>query len=140
MMTVNTQYLKFPTKGNTDIVDITDRVSDALLRSELTDGIVTVFAPGATGAVTTIEYESGLIADFKGMLERIAPQDIEYMHNLRWGDGNGHSHVRASLLGPGLTVPFIDGRLQLGTWQQIVFIDLDNRQRDRKLIVQIVGE
>ncbi|MCD6146027.1 MAG: YjbQ family protein [Methanosarcinales archaeon] len=139
-MTVNTQYLKFPTKGNTDIVDITDRVSDALLRSELTDGIVTVFAPGATGAVTTIEYESGLIADFKGMLERIAPQDIEYMHNLRWGDGNGHSHVRASLLGPGLTVPFIDGRLQLGTWQQIVFIDLDNRQRDRKLIVQIVGE
>ncbi len=140
MMTVSTQYLKFPTKGNTDIVDITDRVSDALLRSELTDGIVTVFAPGATGAVTTIEYESGLIADFKGMLERIAPQDIEYMHNLRWGDGNGHSHVRASLLGPGLTVPFIDGRLQLGTWQQIVFIDLDNRQRDRKLIVQIVGE
>jgi len=140
MMTVSTQYLKFPTKGNTDIVDITDRVSDAILRSELTDGIVTVFAPGATGAVTTIEYESGLIADFKGMLERIAPQDIEYMHNLRWGDGNGHSHVRASLLGPGLTVPFIDGRLQLGTWQQIVFIDLDNRQRDRKLIVQIVGE
>ena len=140
MMTVSTQYLKFPTKGNTDIVDITDRVSDALLRSGLTDGIVTVFAPGATGAVTTIEYESGLIADFKGMLERIAPQDIEYMHNLRWGDGNGHSHVRASLLGPGLTVPFIDGRLQLGTWQQIVFIDLDNRQRDRKLIVQIVGE
>ncbi len=140
MMTVSTQYLKFPTKGNTDIVDITDRVSDALLRSELTDGIITVFAPGATGAVTTIEYESGLIADFKGMLERIAPQDIEYMHNLRWGDGNGHSHVRASLLGPGLTVPFIDGRLQLGTWQQIVFIDLDNRQRDRKLIVQIVGE
>ncbi|RJS72672.1 YjbQ family protein [ANME-2 cluster archaeon] len=139
-MTVSTQYLKFPTKGNTDIVDITDRVSDAILRSELTDGIVTVFAPGATGAVTTIEYESGLIADFKGMLERIAPQDIEYMHNLRWGDGNGHSHVRASLLGPGLTVPFIDGRLQLGTWQQIVFIDLDNRQRDRKLIVQIVGE
>lgn len=139
IMTVSTQYLKFPTKGNTDIVDITDRVSDALLRSELADGIVTVFAPGATGAVTTIEYESGLIADFKGMLERIAPQDIEYMHNLRWGDGNGHSHVRASLLGPGLTVPFIDGRLQLGTWQQIVFIDLDNRQRDRKLIVQIVG-
>ena len=140
MMTVSTQYLKFPTKGNTDIVDITDRVSDALLRSGFTDGIVTVFAPGATGAVTTIEYESGLIADFKGMLERIAPQDIEYMHNLRWGDGNGHSHVRASLLGPGLTIPFIDGRLQLGTWQQIVFIDLDNRQRDRKLIVQIVGE
>ncbi|MEA1944932.1 MAG: secondary thiamine-phosphate synthase enzyme YjbQ [Euryarchaeota archaeon] len=139
-MTVSTQYLKFPTKGNADIVDITDGVSDALLRSELTDGIVTIFAPGATGAVTTIEYESGLISDFKGMLERIAPQDISYMHNLRWGDGNGHSHVRASLLGPSLSVPFIDGRMQLGTWQQIVFIDLDNRQRDRKLIVQIVGE
>ena len=139
-MAVSTKYLKFSTKGNSDIIEITGDVSDTLSKSGLTDGIVTVFAPGATGAVTTIEYEAGLVSDFKSMLERIAPQDIEYAHNLRWGDGNGHSHVRASLLGPSLAVPFVGGRMQLGTWQQIIFIDLDNRPRDRKLIVQIVGE
>lgn len=139
-MAVSTQHLKFSTKGNSDIIEITGDVSNALLKSGLTDGIVTVFAPGATGAVTTIEYEAGLVSDFKSMLERIAPQNIEYAHNLRWGDGNGHSHVRASLLGPSLSVPFVGGRMQLGTWQQIIFIDLDNRPRDRKLIAQIVGE
>jgi len=134
-----TGYIEFATKGDADIIDITGEVSDAVSESGVTDGIVVVFAPGATGAVTTIEYESGLISDFKSMLERIAPQNITYAHNLRWGDGNGHSHVRASLLGPSLSVPLIDGRMQLGTWQQIIFIDLDNRPRDRKLIVQIVG-
>ncbi len=139
-MVVGTQYLNFPTKGNADIVDITKEVSDALSKSKLTHGIVAVFVPGATGAVTTIEYESGLVSDFKAMLERIAPQGIEYMHNLKWGDGNGHSHVRASLLGPSLSVPFVGGSMMLGTWQQIIFIDLDNRPRNRKLIVQIVGE
>lgn len=140
MMAVSTQYLNFPTKGNADIVDITKGVSDALARSKLNDGTVTIFVSGATGAVTTIEYESGLISDFKDMLERITPEDIDYMHNLRWGDGNGHSHVRASLLGPSLSVPFVDGGMLLGTWQQIVFIDLDNRPRNRTLIVQVVGE
>jgi len=135
-----TGYIEFATKGDADIIDITGEVSDAVSESGVTDGIVVVFAPGATGAVTTIEYESGLISDFKSMLERIAPQNITYAHNLRWGDGNGHSHVRASLLGPSLSVPLIDGRMQLGTWQQIIFIDLDNRPRDRKLIVQIVGD
>ncbi len=139
-MCVSTRYLKFPTKGDGDIIDITKEVAGALLESKLTDGVVTVFVPGATGAVTTIEYESGLVSDFKAMLERIAPQGIEYMHNLKWGDGNGHSHVRASLLGPSLSVPFADGTMMLGTWQQIIFIDLDNRPRDRELIVQIVGE
>ena len=134
-----TGYIEFATKGDADIIDITGEVSDAVSESGVTDGIVVVFAPGATGAVTTIEYESGLISDFRGMLERIAPQNITYAHNLRWGDGNGHSHVRASLLGPSLSVPLIGGRMQLGTWQQIIFIDLDNRPRDRKLIVQIVG-
>ncbi|MCK4812212.1 MAG: YjbQ family protein, partial [Methanosarcinales archaeon] len=97
---VSTQYLNFPTNGDADIIDITKEVSGALLKSKLTDGVVTVFVPGATGAVTTIEYESGLVSDFKAMLERIVPQGIEYMHNLKWGDGNGHSHIRASLLGP----------------------------------------
>jgi len=137
---VSTRYLNFPTKGDVDIIDITKEVSGALLKSKLTDGVVTVFVPGATGAVTTIEYESGLVSDFKAMLERIAPQGIEYMHNLKWGDGNGHSHVRASLLGPSLSVPFAGGTMMLGTWQQIIFIDLDNRPRNRELIVQIVGE
>ncbi len=139
-MGVSTRYLNFPTKGDVDIIDITKEVSSALLKSKLTDGVVTVFVPGATGAVTTIEYESGLVSDFKAMLERIAPQGIEYMHNLKWGDGNGHSHIRASLLGPSLSVPFAGGTMMLGTWQQIIFIDLDNRPRDRELIVQIVGE
>ena len=139
-MSVSTRYLNFPTKGDVDVIDITKEVSGALLKSKLTDGVVTVFVPGATGAVTTIEYESGLVSDFKDMLERIAPQGIEYMHNLKWGDGNGHSHVRASLLGPSLSVPFAGGIMMLGTWQQIIFIDLDNRPRNRELIVQIVGE
>lgn len=139
-MSVSTRYLNFPTKGDVDVIDITKEVSGALLKSKLTDGVVTVFVPGATGAVTTIEYESGLVSDFKDMLERIAPQGIEYMHNLKWGDGNGHSHVRASLLGPSLSVPFAGGTMMLGTWQQIIFIDLDNRPRNRELIVQIVGE
>lgn len=139
-MAVSTHYLSFSTGGNADIIDITDDVSDALLKSGLSGGTATIFAPGATGAVTTIEYESGLISDLKDVLERIAPHNIEYAHNLKWGDGNGHSHVRAALLGPSLSVPFSGGRMQLGTWQQIIFIDLDNRPRDRKLIVQIVGE
>ena len=139
-MSVSTQHLNFPTKGDGDIIDITKEVSGAITKSKLADGVVTVFVPGATGAVTTIEYESGLVSDFKAMLERIAPKGIEYMHNLKWGDGNGHSHVRASLLGPSLSVPFAGGTMMLGTWQQIIFIDLDNRPRDRELIVQIVGE
>ncbi|MEA1893619.1 MAG: secondary thiamine-phosphate synthase enzyme YjbQ [Euryarchaeota archaeon] len=137
---VSTHYLSFSTGGNADIIDITDDVSDAISNSGLSDGTATIFAPGATGAVTTIECESGLISDLKDMLERIAPQNIEYAHNLKWGDGNGHSHVRAALLGPSLSVPFSGGRMQLGTWQQIIFIDLDNRPRDRKLVVQIVGD
>ncbi|RZN35271.1 MAG: YjbQ family protein [Methanosarcinales archaeon] len=139
-MSVSTRHLNFPTKGNGDIIDITEDVAGGLLKSKITDGVVTVFVPGATGAVTTIEYESGLVSDFNAMLERIAPQGIEYMHNLKWGDGNGHSHVRASLLGPSLSIPFAGGTMMLGTWQQIIFIDLDNRPRDRELIVQIMGE
>ncbi|MEA1908465.1 MAG: secondary thiamine-phosphate synthase enzyme YjbQ [Euryarchaeota archaeon] len=139
-MSVITRHLNFQTKGDGDIIDITKEVSGALLKSKLADGVVTVFVPGATGAVTTIEYESGLVSDFKDMLERIAPRGIEYMHNLKWGDGNGHSHVRASLLSPSLSIPFASGTMMLGAWQQIIFIDLDNRPRDRELIVQIVGE
>lgn len=139
-MTVVTKYLNFDTKGNADIIDITDDVTIAVNESKIEDGIVTVFAPGSTMAVTTLEYEPGLIFDLTQALERIAPQDITYQHNERWHDGNGHSHVRASLLGQSESFPIIDGNVALGTWQQIICIDLDNKPRSRKLIVQIVGE
>lgn len=139
-MTVVTKYLNFDTNGNSDIIDITDDVTIAVKDTKVEDGIVTVFAPGSTMAVTTIEYEPGLISDLTNALERIAPQDIVYQHNERWHDGNGHSHVRASLLGQSETFPLINGSIALGTWQQIICIDLDNKPRSRKLIVQIVGE
>ncbi|MDF1533114.1 MAG: secondary thiamine-phosphate synthase enzyme YjbQ [Methanosarcinaceae archaeon] len=139
-MVVATKYLNFDTKGDTDIVDITDDVAMAVKDSGIDNGVVTVFAPGSTMAVTTLEYEPGLIFDLKQALERIAPQGIVYQHNERWHDGNGHSHVRASLLGQSETFPIIDGNIALGTWQQIICIDLDNRPRSRKLIVQVVGE
>ena len=139
-MVVVTKYLNFDTKGNADIVDITDDVTVAVNGSGIEDGIVTVFAPGSTMAVTTLEYEPGLVFDLTQALERIAPQDMTYQHNERWHDGNGHSHVRASLLGQSESFPIINGEIALGTWQQIICIDLDNKPRSRKLIVQIIGE
>ncbi|WP_394356914.1 secondary thiamine-phosphate synthase enzyme YjbQ [Candidatus Methanocrinis natronophilus] len=122
------------------MTDLTGKVAAAVERSGLSAGAVVVFASGATGAVTTIEYEPGLVEDMKAALERMAPRDIEYAHNRRWGDGNGHSHIRASIIGPSLTVPFSDGKLMLGTWQQIVFIDLDTSPRHRRVVFQIIGE
>jgi secondary thiamine-phosphate synthase enzyme len=132
--------LNFKTRGETDIIDITSDISNEIKSSGVEDGIVTVFVPGSTGAVTTIEYEPGLLKDLSAMLERIAPKEIEYEHEKRWHDGNGHSHVRASLLGPSITVPFEDGRPILGTWQQIVFVELDNRSRSREVTLQIMGD
>jgi secondary thiamine-phosphate synthase enzyme len=137
---INTKFIEFKTRGNGDMIDITSDVSQAVANSGLMEGAAVIFVPGATGALTTIEYEPGLVRDMHDALERLAPQNLEYAHNLRWGDGNGHSHIRASLIGPSLTVPFTDGRLMLGTWQQIIFLDLDNRARQRKIIVQIMGE
>ena len=139
-MSVITKDLKFNTKGNTDIIDITERVAHCLDTTSLSRGIVTVFVPGATGGITTIEYEPGLIKDLKETFERLISEKIEYAHNLRYRDYNGHSHIRASLIGPSLSIPFTEGTLQLGTWQKIVFIDFDNRPRNRDLVVQIVGE
>ena len=139
-MAVITEKLSMETRGDTDIIEITGEVADAVIRSGLGSGTVTVFIPGATGGVTTVEYEPGLEADLKRMFEELAPEDRPYSHNERWGDGNGHSHVRASLLGPSLSVPFFEGRLLLGTWQQIIVIDFDNRPRKREVIVQVVGE
>ena len=137
---IETRYIQFETQGNSDIVDITADVSHAVAEFGVRSGVAVVFVPGATGAITTIEYEPGLVSDMADALERLAPQSLEYAHNLRWGDRNGHSHIRASLIGPSLTVPFAEGRLILGTWQQIVFLDMDNRPRGRKVVVQIMGE
>ncbi len=137
-MAVVTKTIRLRTKGEQHMINITDDVSRAVRESSLSDGIATVFVPGSTAAVTTIEYEPGLLKDFPDMLERVAPKDIEYQHEQMWHDGNGHSHVRASLIGPSLTVPFANKELVLGTWQQIVLVELDVRGRD--LVVQMVGE
>ena len=137
---VITKSIKIKSKGETDIIDITGSVSGYVENSKIKNGIVIVFVPGSTAGLTTIEYEPGLIKDIQESLEIIAPRRGEYHHNLRWHDGNGFSHVRAAMLGPSLTVPFSNKRLQLGTWQQIVFIDFDNRSRSRELVVQVIGE
>lgn len=122
------------------MVDVTDRVQGTLDSAKMAEGVVFLFVPGSTGALTTIEYEPGLISDFPAALERLAPKDAPYEHEKRWHDGNGHSHVRASLLGPDLAVPFQKRKLLLGTWQQIVFVELDVRPRNRTIIVQLIGE
>jgi secondary thiamine-phosphate synthase enzyme len=136
-MTVITKTTRIKTRGENDMIDITGETSKTVEESKLKDGIVTVFVSGSTAAITTIEYEPGLTQDFPRMLSRIAPKDIEYEHDNTWRDGNGHSHVRASLIGPSLTIPFKDGDLILGTWQQIILLETDTRQRERKIILQI---
>lgn len=137
---VITNELRLNTKGNCDIHDITPQVAELAGAAGLNDGIVIVFSPSSTSGLTTIEYESGALTDLERLLDEIAPQEREYRHNLRWGDGNGHSHVRAALIGPSITVPLVGGRLTLGTWQQLIFVDFDNRSRSRRLVVQIVGD
>jgi secondary thiamine-phosphate synthase enzyme len=128
------------TTQETDILDITRQAEEKVLQSGIEDGSMLVFIGGSTAAVTTIEYESGVVNDLRNAIDRIAPRDIAYEHDQRWGDGNGYSHVRASLLGPSLTVPICQKRLLLGTWQQIVVADFDNRPRRRKVVIQIMGE
>jgi secondary thiamine-phosphate synthase enzyme len=139
-MTIFSDTISLSTKGFSDIIDITDRVDSVTGRSKIADGLVTVFCPGSTGSITTIEYESGVLRDLQKTIEKMVPSDIPYEHDKRWGDGNGFSHVRAALMKPGLSVPLVNGRLSLGTWQQIVFIDFDNRKRERKILVHIIGE
>jgi secondary thiamine-phosphate synthase enzyme len=139
-MTVNTISIQLSTRGNADILDITDQVQGALAQSGLLNGILTVFTASSTSGLTTIEYEAGALSDLRRLFDEIVPVDKHYTHNARWGDGNGHSHVRAALLGPSLTVPFVRAHLTLGTWQQIIFVDFDNRSRRRELLVQIIGE
>ncbi len=137
---VVTRYVSVDTRGHGDVIDITEQVSKAVAESGIANGIATIFTPSATSGLTTIEYESGCITDLQALFERIAPESIDYRHNLRWGDGNGHSHVRAALLKASFTVPVVNGRLTLGTWQHLVLVDFDVRPRHRELVVQCLGE
>lgn len=139
-MAVITKSIRFETMGETDLIDITADVAEALHGTEVSSGTVTVFVPGSTAGITTIEYEGGAIRDYQEAVDRIAPRGIHYHHDARWGDGNGYSHVRAALQGASLTVPFAAGKLLLGTWQQIIVVDFDNRPRAREIILQIIGE
>jgi secondary thiamine-phosphate synthase enzyme len=139
-MPVKSLSIHLSTQGNADIHDITDQVTGAVSQSSLQNGLVTVFCPSSTSALTTIECESGCLSDLRRLFDEIIDPKQSYAHNARWGDGNGHSHVRASLLGPSLTIPFVDGRLTLGTWQQIIYVDFDIHPRNRELVVQIIGE
>ena len=140
MMGTYHSTLTFQTSGNCDMVDITSEVEGVVQASGFKNGICTVFCVGSTGSIVTIEYEEGLLKDFPEAMERLAPIEAVYEHHLRWQDGNGHSHIRASIVGPSLTAPFVNNQLTLGTWQQIAFVDFDNRSRSRRVEVMLVGE
>ena len=138
-MRLHRETLERPTTADTDVLDLTGDVEAVVAASEVEQGWVMVFAPGSTAGVTTIEYESGCLEDLGRAVERLAPRDGDYVHNLRWGDGNGYSHVRAALMGPSLVLPIHDGRVEHGTWQQIVLCDFDNRPRRRRILVEVMG-
>jgi len=139
-MEISNHEIIFQSRGNCDLIDLTDRVDAVLRETGVKTGHVLLFVPGATGGLTTIEFENGLVKDFRELMQRLIPEGPGYHHDLRWGDGNGHSHLRASLVGPSLTIPVGEGRLRLGTWQQVVFIDFDNRPRRRSVTVQVCGK
>ena len=137
---VRSTSITLSTRGNADIHDITEQISNAVAESGMKDGTATVFCPSSTSAVTTIEYEDGALSDLKRLFDEIVPAGRDYAHDARWHDGNGHSHVRAALLGPSISIPFVNGRLTLGTWQQVIYVDFDNRPRRRELVIQLIGE
>lgn len=137
--TVFNRELEFPMREELDIVNITAEVSEVVRESAMKHGTATVFVPGATGVITCLEFEPGVVADFKAAMERMAPREIAYEHDRYQADGNGHAHVRAGILGPSLTIPFIDGELTLGVWQQVVLVNCDNRRRNRRVVVQLIG-
>jgi secondary thiamine-phosphate synthase enzyme len=139
-MKVQTYPIRLSTNGQTEVRDITGAVQEVIARSALASGTVTVFCPSSTSGLTTIEYEPGCVADLRRMFEEMIPSGREYAHNATWDDRNGHSHLCAALLGPSLTVPFAAGRMTLGTWQQIIYVDFDIRPRQRELVVQVMGE
>jgi len=139
MFSLETFELEIKTTAGTDILDLTTPVQDKVQQTGVTAGLLTLFISGSTAALTTIEYESGAVHDLKAALERLFPQELNYAHDRRWGDGNGYAHVRAAFLKPSLTIPIDQGRLQLGTWQQIVLLDFDNRPRQRRIRGQVLG-
>jgi secondary thiamine-phosphate synthase enzyme len=139
-MAVVSASISLGMQGNTDIREITDQVAQSVSASGLKQGIVTVFCPSSTSGITTIEYEPGCLADMRRMFDELIPSDRPYQHDQTWGDANGYSHMRAALLKASLTIPFVKGKLTLGTWQQIIYVDFDNRPRQRELVVQIMGE
>lgn len=139
-MPVQSRQILVQTTADTDVIDVTEEIAREVRQSNVQDGAVTLFIPGSTAALTTIEFESGVINDLKKAIERMTPENIYYEHNERWGDGNGYSHVRAAIFGPSLSIPIIDGKMSLGTWQQIVLLDFDNRPRTRRIMAQISGE
>ncbi len=137
---ITTDQISFTTSGAGDIIDITSDVRQIVDHSGMSSGTVTVFAPGATAGITTLEYEPGLLKDFPELMDRLVPPNLRYGHDETWHDGNGFSHLRSALVGPSLTVPFVAGKLTLGTWQQIVFLEFDNRARHRQVVLQVMGE
>ena len=139
-MTAVTSTLRLTARGNADIQDSTAPIAESVKETGLQNGIVCVFCPSSTSALTTIEFENGCLSDLRRVFDEIVPPEKTYQHNARWGDGNGHSHVRAAMLGASLTIPFVKTHLTLGTWQQVIFVDFDNRPRQRELVVQILGE
>jgi secondary thiamine-phosphate synthase enzyme len=139
-MNVVTKFVHVESSGETDMIDITGAAQQVVDESKLQDGVITLFVQGSTGALTTIEYEEGLLKDLPVALDRIAPRTVSYEHEEKWHDGNGHSHIRASIIGPSMTIPFIKGKLTLGIWQQVVFIELDTKRRSRELVAQVIGE
>ena len=139
-MQTRLNHIFLTTQGNTEILDITQKVSECIHSSALLNGLVTIFCPSSTSGITTIEFEPGVLQDLNEIFNEIVPKDYNYQHNEAWHDGNGHSHIRAALLGASITIPLVEGRMTLGTWQQIVFIDFDTRPRKREIIVQILGE
>ena len=139
-MAVKYARIHIKTRGDCDIIDITQEVAQRIGESGISDGTVTIFVAGSTAGLSTIEFERGVLSDLQAMWDRLVPSDIPYRHDAAWGDGNGHSHVRSTMLGPSLVVPFVKKRLTLGTWQQIVLVDFDNRPRSRDIVVQVMGE
>jgi len=139
-MKIHTSTIQVKTRGESDIIDITEKVKEEITRTEVINGSLLLFIPGSTAALTTIEAESGVINDLRKAIERIIPKNILYDHDRQWGDGNGHAHVRAALIGPSLNIPVLNRRLLLGTWQQVVLVDFDNRPRNREIVIQVVGE
>lgn len=139
-MTIIRKTIRLSTNGNCDMVNITEEIAKQISSSDINNGIAIIFIAGSTAGITTIEYEEGLIGDFKDMWERTVPSNLPYQHDRKWKDRNGHSHVRAALQGPSLVVPFVNKRMTLGTWQQIVVVDFDNRPRNREIVLQLLGE